>query len=60
MTLQDIIAYFGSKYAAAAALGIRRQSVQEWTSVPPLRQLQLEGLTRGKLKAEPRLHVRRP
>ena len=40
--------------AVAAALGIKVPSVYGWGEmVPRLRQLQLERLTKGKLKADP-------
>lgn len=53
MTKDDAINYFGSQAALADALGIKQPSVAEWDSVPDLRQLQLEILTHGKLKADP-------
>jgi hypothetical protein len=60
MKTADAIAYFGNRHRLALALGIRWHSVQEWgLRVPELRQLQLEELTRGELKAEARLHPAR-
>lgn len=54
MKTLDVIEHYGSQYAAADALGIRQPSVANWGEFPPaLRQLQLEALTVGKLKAEP-------
>ena len=55
MTKDEAIAHFGSQAALADALGIKPPSVAEWDAVPDLRQLQLEILTRGKLKADPEL-----
>ena len=59
MTKADVITYFGGARKAAEALGIATASVHQWGErVPPLRQLQLESITKGRLKAEP--SVRRP
>jgi DNA-binding transcriptional regulator YdaS (Cro superfamily) len=56
MRTQDAISHFGSQAALAVALGIKQQSVQDWGEiVPKLRQLQLERLTKGKLKADPEI-----
>lgn len=50
----DAISHYGSKLALAHALGIKVQSVYDWTEYPPdIRQVQLEMLTAGRLKAEP-------
>jgi hypothetical protein len=54
MTTQECIDYFKDKPSLAKALGIKLPSVYEWGEYPPpLRQLQLQLLTRNKLKAEP-------
>ena len=54
MKTTDVIAHYGSQTATAAALGINQASVSQWGEHPPaLRQLQIEQLTRGVLKAEP-------
>ena len=51
MKTADAIAYFGTRYAIGKALGIEPASVYQWGEiVPPLRQLQLEILTRGALR----------
>lgn len=53
MNKADVIAHFGSQEAAAQALGIKQPSVAAWTDYPPpLRQLQIEAITNGALKAE--------
>ena len=53
MKTSDVKAHYGSQYAIAKALGIKQPSVAAWGSYPPaLRQLQLEAITGGKLKAE--------
>ena len=44
----------GTQEALAKRLGIQQSSVSLWETYPPrLRQLQIEALTGGKLKAEP-------
>ncbi len=54
MNTREVIEHFGSQHAVAEALGIRQPSVANWKeSPPPLRQLQLEAVTGGALKAEP-------
>lgn len=58
MLKKDVVDYFGSQYAVARALNIKQPSVANWPDiVPPLRQLQIENLTKGKLKAEPGLKL---
>lgn len=53
MRMSDVVEYFGSQKAVADALGIKPPSVSDWgDSVPPLRQLQIEALTGGKLRAD--------
>lgn len=53
MTTADAIKHFGSQYAISKALGIAQPSVCKWGECPPdLRQLQIESLTGGSLKAE--------
>ena len=53
MNMSDLVEYFGSQKAVADALGIKPPSVNSWgDSVPPLRQLQIEALTGGKLRAD--------
>jgi transcriptional repressor of cell division inhibition gene dicB len=56
MRTKDVIAHFGSQAAVARALGIAQPSVATWPEEPPpLRQLQLERLTSGKLRADPKI-----
>ena len=58
MRTKDAIKRFGSAAALARALGISRQSINDWgTTVPEGRAYQLEVLTNGALKA-PRPVVR--
>ena len=50
----DAIAHFGTQVALAEALGIKSPSLASWgDGVPELRQLQLEALTDGVLRAGP-------
>lgn len=56
MTPQDVIAHFGSQTATADALGLKQPSVSDWVragSVPWLRQLDIERMTGGALRANP-------
>jgi len=54
MTKDHAIKHFGSQAKLAAALGMTQGSVSLWGDYPPpVRQLQLEALTAGALKAEP-------
>jgi hypothetical protein len=49
----EAVAYFGSQAALAAALKIKAPSVAEWGEYPPpLRQMQIQELSGGALKAE--------
>jgi DNA-binding transcriptional regulator YdaS (Cro superfamily) len=56
MTYDQLIAHFGSQHKAAIRLGLTQPSVAAWRKadkIPPLRQLQYQKATRGKLKADP-------
>jgi hypothetical protein len=54
MTTDDVIKFFGSQRLAATAMGLAQPSISNWGDYPPdIRQLQLERLTKRKLKAEP-------
>lgn len=54
MRKEEAISFYGSQSALARALGIAQASVAGWADYPPGgRQLQIEKLTKGKLKAEP-------
>lgn len=53
MTLNQLIAHFGSVTEVARALGLKVPSVVVWDTVPWLRQLQVEDLTKGKLRHDP-------
>lgn len=53
MKTKDAIQHFGSVKALASALNISKQAVYKWGEfVDPLRQFQIEVLTRGKIKAD--------
>lgn len=54
MRKEEAVNFYGSQSALARALGIAQASVAGWGDYPPGgRQLQIEKLTKGKLKAEP-------
>jgi DNA-binding transcriptional regulator YdaS (Cro superfamily) len=56
MTTKEAIEYFESQVKLAAALGLHQPTISGWKKYPPaIRQLQLEKITKGKLKAEPDL-----
>lgn len=53
MTYDELIAHYGTQSAVAAALNLKQPSIAEWKSgIPVLRQVQIERLTRGRLKAD--------
>lgn len=54
MTKDQAVTHFGTQQKLADALGMLQGSVAGWKDhPPPLRQLQIEALTGGALKAEP-------
>lgn len=54
MTKSDVLNHFGTQQAIADALGIYQSSVAEWTErIPALRQIQIERITLGALRADP-------
>lgn len=55
MTYDDVIKFFGTQSAAAAALGLHQSSISDWKrdGITNLRQLHIEAVTKGKLKADP-------
>ena len=56
MTTDEAIKHYGTQQKLADALGIKQGSVAGWSEYPPaIRQLQLQQVTKGKLKAEPGL-----
>ncbi len=54
MKTAEVIERYGSQRALATELGVSQPSVANWGEYPPpLRQLQIEALTGGELRAEP-------
>lgn len=54
MTKTEAIAWAGgTQEQLASKLGMTQGSVSLWKSVPALRQLQIEALSQGQLKADP-------
>lgn len=54
MRKEEAIKLYGGQSALARALDIKQASVAGWGEFPPdARQLQIQRLTKGKLKAEP-------
>lgn len=53
MTFTDLVGHFGTVQKASAALGYSRQSIYDWRDgVPERRQLEIQKLTKGALKAD--------
>ena len=54
MRYSDLVDFYGSAAAAARAIGVQPPSVAEWklNGIPALRQLHIEKLTKGRLKAD--------
>jgi len=54
MTRQEAIKFAGSQVKLAAMLGTRQSTIASWGEYPPdARQLQIERVTLGALRAEP-------
>ena len=61
MTYDTALAYYRTGIAIAKALGIKTQAVYQWKKtgrVPELRARQLQQLSRGKVKVDPRVYER--
>lgn len=55
MLTKDAISHYGNQAKLAAALEITSGAISQWGEYPPrLAQLELEKMTKGKLKAEPK------
>lgn len=53
MTKTEVIKFFGNQNRASIALGITRQSVNQWPEDLCMKaQLRVEYVTRGRLKAD--------
>lgn len=56
MTKSQAIKHFGSVSALAKALGTTYEAVRQWEEeIPELRQYQIEVVSRGALKAAPKV-----
>lgn len=56
MTTQEAISYYKTQTKLATVLGTRQSTIASWGEYPPkIRQLQLQQITGGRLKAEPGL-----
>jgi len=54
MKTTEVLKHFSTQVALADVLGISRAAVSKWgEDVPPLRQLQLQAITDGKLRPDP-------
>ena len=54
MKTSEVITYYGNQMAVAAAIRRSQSEVSRWGEFPPPdRQVLIQRLTRGKLKAEP-------
>lgn len=61
MRKSEVLSHFGTQQKVADALGISQRAVSGWDDVIPMgRALQLEKVTRGKLKADLAVYDRRP
>ncbi len=59
MKTSEVTAYYETQTAAAKALGINQSNVSDWGEYPPdRRQVQIEVVTKGALKAEPGCYER--
>ena len=55
MTYEQLIAKFRTQARAAEAIGVTKGAVSHWKKagyIPYLRQLQIQKVTRGRLKAD--------
>lgn len=56
MTKVDAVKHYKTQQKLATALGMSQASISGWGEYPPaIRQLQLQRITNGRLKAEPGL-----
>lgn len=59
MQTSDVLTFYGSRKAIAAALGISRSAVYQWRGmVPELTASRLDRLTAGRLRYDPALYAR--
>jgi len=53
MTMKKALKYFGTQAKIAEALKISQAAVSQWgDKVPPLRQYQIERITKGELRVD--------
>lgn len=55
MKPKDALSHYGTQLALADALNLKQSSIAKWVksgAIPQLRQLQIESITNGKLKAD--------
>lgn len=55
MTVAEVIKFFGGVGATARALALKQPSVSKWRKnkqIPYLRQLDIEKVSKGKLRAD--------
>ena len=55
MTPDQVVAYFGSRKAAAFALGVHYQTIYDWIvagKIPNMRQYFIQNITNGELIAD--------
>ena len=58
MKTEHALKHFGGNTALTSILGLTSGAISQWGEYPPpLRQLQLEKLSKGKLKAEQELTI---
>ena len=51
----ELVEYYGNKVKAAADIGVSENTIRTWVKlgvVPPMVQLAVQTLTKGKLKAD--------
>ncbi len=52
MNKEQVIKYFGSRMAAAHALGVDNSTISRWSHVPVWHQKSIERISNGELKAD--------
>ena len=54
MDIESVIRYFGKTVDTCNALGVTKGAISQWRQdgIPPMRQYQIEALTKGKFKAD--------
>jgi transcriptional repressor of cell division inhibition gene dicB len=58
MTTDQAVSHYGTQVKLATALKMAQSTISGWGEYPPeIRQLQIQQLTGGKLKAEPGILV---